>query len=292
MHPQYIDVSAFKKILDKTNPNPTAEMGFLDHVEALRWHVVRSAFVIVVMAIFMFFKVEWIFHHVILGPTHSDFISYKWFDALGRLVHYDEFRMHEIKMKFQNTAVTGQFMMSMSLSMMLGFIAAFPYVLWELWRFIKPALKANEIKAARGIVFWCSLLFFTGVLFAYFVVAPYTINFFGGYKLSPQIENIITLENYYDTFSNMILALGLVFELPMIVYFLSRIGIMTPQFMRNSRKYAILILFLVSEIITPPDLFSCLLVFFPLYFLYELSVFISARAIKTKMMKEAQDNNY
>ena len=190
-------------------------------------------------------------------------------------------------MKFQNTAVTGQFMMSMSVSLMLGFILAFPYVLWQLWKFIKPALKPSEIKMANGIVFWCSILFFTGVAFAYFIVAPYTINFFGNYKLSPLFENIITIDNYYDTMSNMILAMGIVFELPMLVYFLSRIGIITPEFLIKQRRVAILILFILAEIITPPDLFSCLLVFVPLYVLFEISVVISGRTIKAKRKRDA-----
>lgn len=263
-------------------------MGFLDHIEALRWHIIRSVLVIIVAAICIFFKVEWIFDKIIMGPAHNDFISYKWFCALGRIFHYDSFCLGEIKMEFQNTAVTGQFMMSMSVSMMLGFICAFPYVLWELWRFIKPALKPIEVRYARGIVFWCSLLFFAGVMFAYLIVAPYTINFFGSYQLSPQFKNIITIENYYDTMSNLILALGLVFELPIIVFFLSKIGILTPQFLKDKRKYAVLILFLLSEIITPPDLFSCLLVFFPLYTLFEISVFISARALKAKLKNQQE----
>lgn len=263
-------------------------MGFLDHIEALRWHIIRAVIAIIIAAIAVFIKVEWIFDKVILGPAHNDFISYKWFCALGRFLHYDAFCLSDIKMEFQNTAVTGQFMMSMSVSMMLGFILAFPYVLWELWKFIKPALKPEEIKYAKGIVFWCSVLFFVGVSFAYLIVAPYTINFFGNYQLSPQFKNIITIENYYDTISNLVLALGIVFELPIIVYFLSRIGILTPKFMREKRKYAVLILFVLSEIITPPDLFSCLLVFFPLYTLYEISVFISARAIRSRLKNKQE----
>lgn len=284
-------MSVFKNLLDKTKENPQAEMGFLDHIEALRWHIVRSVVAVVVLAIAVFIKVEWIFDRIILGPAHNDFVSYKWFCALGRFFHYDSFCLGEVHMEFQNTAVTGQFMMGMSVSMMLGFILAFPYILWELWRFIKPALKPAEVRYARGIVFWCSLLFFTGVLFAYFILAPYTINFFGGYQLSPKFKNIITIDNYYDTMSNLVLALGIVFELPIVVYFLSRIGILTPAFMKDKRKYAILILFLLSEIITPPDLFSCLLVFIPLYVLFELSVFISARAIRQRAKKALLKND-
>lgn len=266
-------------------------MGFLDHIEALRWHIIRAVIVIIVAAIAIFIKIEWIFDKIILGPAHNDFVSYRWFCQLGKILHYDSFCLGEIKMEFQNTAVTGQFMMSMSVSMMLGFITAFPYVLWEIWRFIRPALKPIEIRYARGIVFWCSLLFFTGILFAYFILAPYTINFFGGYQLSPMFKNIITIENYYDLLSNLMLGIGLVFELPIIVFFLSRIGILTPAFMRDKRRYAVLILFLLSEIITPPDLFSCLLVFFPLYGLFEVSIFVSARALKARQAKALQNDD-
>jgi sec-independent protein translocase protein TatC len=267
--------------------NPLGEMNFLDHIEELRWTIVRSVIAILIGAIVVFIKVEWVFDRIILGPAHSDFISYRWFCKLGRMLHYSEFCMGDLKMKFQNTAVTGQFMMSLSVSMMLGFILVFPYVLWQLWKFIKPALRPSEIKMANGIVFWCSVLFFTGVLFSYFIVAPYTIHFFGNYQLSPMFENIITIENYYDTMANMILALGIVFELPILIFFLSRIGLVTPAFLRSKRRYAFLILFILSEIITPPDLFSCLLVFIPLYILYEISITISGRAVKARLAKEA-----
>jgi sec-independent protein translocase protein TatC len=277
-------VSVLNNFLNKRENinNPQGEMNFLDHVDELRGNIIRSVLAIFICSVFIFIKVEWIFDHIILGPAHDDFISYKWFCALGRLVHYDAFCLGHIKMKFQNTAVTGQFMMSLSVSFMLGFIIAFPYILWELWKFIKPALKPSEVLMARGIVFWCSLLFFVGVLFAYFIVAPYTINFFGNYQLSPLFENIITIENYYDTMANLIIALGIVFELPMLVLFLTRIGVVTPQFLKSKRRYAFVILFILSEIITPPDLFSCLLVFIPLYILYEATVSISGRVQKKK----------
>lgn len=270
--------------------NPTAEMNFLDHIEELRWHIVRAATAIMVGACIVFWKVEWIFDHIVLGPAHKEFISYRMFCALGKLLHSDSFCMDEIHMRFQNTAVTGQFMMSLSVSVMLGFVLVFPYILWELWKFIKPALKPKEIKMARGIVFWCSLLFFLGVLFAYFIVAPYTINFFGTYKLSPLFENIITIDNYYDTISNLVLALGVVFELPILVYFLARIGILTPEFLKAKRRYAFLILFILSMVIAPPDVFSCLLIFVPLYILFEISVKISGRAIKARKLREAEQN--
>jgi len=262
-------------------------MNFLDHIEALRWHIVRSAFAVLIGAILVFIKVEWIFDRIILGPAHSDFITYKWLCVLSKIVHIDSLCLGDIKVKLQNTSVTGQFMMSMSVSMMLGFILVFPYILWELWKFIKPALKPSEVKMAHGIVFWCSLLFFLGVLFSYYVVMPYTVNFFGNYQISPIIQNNFTIDNYYDMMSNMTLALGVVFELPMLVYFLSRIGILTPEFLRAKRRYAFLILFVLAIIIAPPDVFSCLIVFIPLYILFEISVGISGRAIKAKRLRDA-----
>ncbi len=265
-------------------------MNFLDHVEDLRWHIIRSALAIIVAAIAVFIKIEWIFDRIIMGPANDDFISYKWFCALGRALHYDSFCLGKIKITFQNTAVTGQFMMSLSVSLLLGFLAAFPFVLWEVWKFIKPALKPSEIRMARGIVFWCSLLFFVGVFFAYFIVGPYAINFFGNYQLSPKVQNIITLDNYFEMMSTLILALGVVFEMPILMLFLTRIGVLTPNLLRKNRRLAFLILFILSEIITPPDLFSCLLVFIPLYGLYELTLIISKRTYNERLKRKSQND--
>lgn len=256
-------------------------MNFLDHVEELRWHIIRSFIAVVIAAIFAFINIEWIFDKIILGPAHDNFISYKWFCDLGKFFHIQSFCLDKVNMSFQNTAVAGQFMMSMSVSLMVGFIISFPYILWEFWKFIKPALKPSERKYARGIVFWCSLLFFVGVVFSYFVVVPYTINFFGNYKLSPMIPNIVKMDDYYDTISTLIIAMGAVFELPIVIFFLTRIGLITPEFLKKQRRFAVLILFIIAEIITPPDLFSCLLVFIPLYVLFEVSILISNRASKS-----------
>lgn len=266
-------------------------MNFLDHVEDLRWHIIRCAFAILIAAILVFIKVEWIFDRIILGPAKSDFISYKWFCALGKALHYDAFCLGAVKMQFMNNAVTGQFMMSLSISLMLGFVIAFPFVLWEAWKFIRPALKPSEIKMAKGIVFWCSLLFFVGVFFAYFIVGPYAINFFGNYQLSPVVQNFITLDNYFEMMSTLVLALGIVFEMPILMLFLTRIGILTPNLLRRNRRLSFLILFILSEIITPPDLFSCLLVFIPLYLLYEITLMLSVRTYNERQRKKALNDN-
>ncbi len=264
-------------------------MNFLDHVEDLRWHIIRSVAAILIGAIAIFINVEWIVDKIILGPAHNEFISYKFFCSLGKFLHIDAFCLGKVNMEFQNTSVAGQFMMGMSISLMLGFIIAFPFILWELWRFVKPALKPIEVKYAKGGVFWCSILFFSGVIFSYYIVIPYTINFFGNYKLSPLVKNITTMDSYYETMSNLTLAMGIVFELPVFVFFLSRIGILTPEILRKQRRVSILILFIISEIITPPDLFSCLLVFIPLFLLFEISVKISDRTASDRRKKEAMN---
>lgn len=284
-------MSIIDKFLDKRQSDTGAEMAFTDHIEALRWHIVRSLVAVIITAIVMFFNIEWIFDHIILGPAHSYFVSYRVLCQLGHLIHIDALCLQDIKMEFQNTELSGQFMMSFSVSFMLGFIVAFPYIFWEFWRFIKPALTPQEIRYARGIVFWTSLLFFTGVAFAYYVIAPFTINFFANYQLSPSFKNIITMSNYYDTMSDLILGMGLVFELPVVVFFLSRIGLLTPKLMRDKRNYAVLIIFILAAVITPPDWFSIWLVAIPLIILYEAAIAISDRAVKARKKKELMKNN-
>ncbi len=261
-------------------------MSFTDHIEELRWHIIRSLIAIIAMSIVVFVNIDWVFTNIILGPAQSDFISYHWLCDLSRLLHTEALCMGDMKLQFQNTELSGQFMMSFSVSFIIGIIIAFPYIFWEFWKFIKPALSAHELKYARGIVFWSSLLFFTGILFAYFIIAPFTINFFANYQLSPSFQNIITIANYYDTISDLVLGMGVVFELPVFVYFLSRIGIITPKFLREKRKYAVVIIMLLAAVITPPDVFSIWMVALPLALLYELGIVISERALKERKRKE------
>jgi sec-independent protein translocase protein TatC len=268
-----------------------AEMAFVDHIEELRWHIIRALLAIIIGGIICFFNIEWIFDRIILGPAHVDFVSYKILCKFGNLIHVKALCLQNIDLQFQNTELSGQFMMSFSVSFMLGFIIAFPYIFWEFWRFIKPALKPGELKNARGIVFWSSLLFFTGVSFAYFVIAPFTINFFAAYQLSPSFKNIITMSNYYDTMNDLVLGMGLVFELPVVVYFLSRIGFLKPATMRARRSYAVLIIFVLAAIITPPDWFSIWLVAIPLIILYEAGITISERAVKERKRKQFKYEN-
>ncbi|MCB9047461.1 MAG: twin-arginine translocase subunit TatC [Chitinophagales bacterium] len=255
-------------------------MSFIDHIEELRWHIVRSLVAVIIGAIFIFINTDFVFDKIIMGPAKPEFITYQWMCKLADMIKVSSLCMKEINISFQNTELSGQFMMSFSVSFMLGFIIAFPYVFWEFWRFVKPALTAAELKHARGIVFWSSLLFFMGVLFAYYIIAPFTINFFANYTLSPIFKNIITMSNYYDTLSDLVLGVGIVFELPVLVYFLSRIGLLTPQVMRGKRNFAVLIIFVLAAVITPPDVFSLFLVCVPMLLLYEVSIAISERANK------------
>jgi sec-independent protein translocase protein TatC len=260
--------------------NENAEMSFTDHLEQLRWHLFRSIIAILVAAIVVFINIEWIFSNIVLGPAKPNFLSYRVLCQLADIWNTPALCLEEIKLAFQSTQLTGQFMISFSSSLMIGFIVAFPYVFWEMWRFVKPALKKSELKLARGIVFWASILFFLGVLFSYYVIVPFTINFFANYQLSEQFQNIITIDNYYDTLFDIILGMGVVFQLPISIYFLSRLGIVTPQLLRDKRRFAIMLIVILSAFISPPDVFSLFFIAVPLCLLYEVGIMISVRVSK------------
>lgn len=274
------------------NKSPDGTMAFVDHLEELRWHILRSILAIIVGAVIVFLNIEFVFNDIILGPTQPEFISNRILCKIGNKLDIDMLCMKGSLVRFQNTSVTGQFMLSFSSSAMIGFIISFPYVLWEFWKFLKPGLKQKEVKGAKGVVFWGSLLFLIGVLFAYFVVTPFTISFFAQYVLSDKFENIFTISDYFDTISSLIFGIGFIFELPLLIYFLSKMGIMTPRFLRDKRRYAIVILLVISAVITPPDWFTIFLVFIPLYFLYEISIAISYKVNKGKNKEEEKELNW
>lgn len=275
-------MSIVDKFLSKrsSGAGEEGEMPFTDHLEHLRWHLLRSVAAIIIAAVVVFANIDWIFDEIILGPAKPDFWSYKALCSLAHAIETPSLCLKEIKLSFQNIQLTGQFMISFSSSLMIGFIVAFPYVFWEIWRFVKPALKATELKMARGIVFWTSILFFLGVLFSYYIIVPFTVNFFANYTLSDKFQNIITIENYYNTLFDVILGMGLVFQLPILVYFLSKIGLVTPQFLREKRRYAIMIIVVLSAIISPPDMFSLFFIAIPLTLLYEVGIMLSVRIAK------------
>ncbi|MCG7856795.1 twin-arginine translocase subunit TatC [Flavihumibacter sp.] len=275
------------KSLFRRKSGTEAEMSFVDHLEALRWHIMRSLLAIMVGAIIVFVYMDFFFGRVVMGPTNKDFITYKalcWFShkvGLG-----DAMCLAEINLKLISTEMSSQFMMSFTISFVGGLIVAFPYVFWEFWRFIRPALTDKELSRTRGVIFWVSLLFFTGVAFGYFLIAPYTVNFFAAYTLSPDIQNTFTVSNYIDNIVSLVLGTGIVFQLPLVVYFLAKVGIVTASFLRTYRKFAVLIILIIAAVITPPDVISQLIVTVPLWFLYEISISIAARVNKEDLAEQ------
>lgn len=265
----------------KTEKEPKAEMSFLQHLEELRWHLVRSSAAIFIFALIAFFNKEFLFDKLILAPKNADFPTYRFLCMLGQKLNLDEsICIKDLSFTLINIDMSGQFSTHMSVSLYAGIVLAFPYVIWELWRFIKPGLHNHERKYANGIVFFTSLLFFLGVLFGYYVVTPMSVNFLGTYQVSTLVANQISLGSFISTVTTLTLMTGVVFELPILVYFLTKIGVLTPEFMRNYRRHAIVVLLIISAIITPPDVTSQILVCIPLLALYEISIFVSAYVLK------------
>ncbi|CAN5280302.1 twin-arginine translocase subunit TatC [soil metagenome] len=262
----------------------TGEMSFLGHLEALRWHLVRSAAVIVILAGVAFCFPEILFGKIILGPKDPNFITYTFLCSLSHKWGMgDAMCFTEFNFKFQNIEVTGQFTLAMWGSIVAGLILAFPYILWEIWRFIKPALKEKESSAATGFIFYASMLFIMGILFGYYVVTPMAVYFLGNYQVDPSIQNIFDIDSYISVVTTLVLLMGLVFELPIIIYFLARFGIITGAFMGKYRKHAIIIILIVAAVITPTtDIFTQMLVAVPLWVLYEASIIVAKRVEKKR----------
>jgi len=262
------------------------EMSFLDHLEILRWHIIRSVIALGVVSIAAFFAKSFIFDHVVLQLSKSDFVTYQFFcDMSHKFGMGDKLCFGDIAFNLINISMSGQFMTHIMVSVVCGIVVAFPYILFEMWRFIQPALNPNEKNSARGVVFSGSLLFSVGIAFGYFVIAPLSVQFLGNYRVSELIENTISLNSYITTVATIVLACGMIFQLPLIVYFLSKMGILTPEFMRSYRKHALVVTLILSAIITPPDISSQILVSIPILILYEISIFISK--IVVNRMKDA-----
>lgn len=262
-------------------------MSFWEHLEELRGHLIRSVAALLILSIVAFINKKIIFDYVILAPKDPHFITNRFFCKIGELLSLEELCMGDFSLSLQNISMSGQFMMHMYISFVAGLVVAAPYILWEFWRFVKPALHSKEKKYSRGAVLASSGLFMTGVLFSYFIIVPLTINFFGTYQISESVVNQINLTSYISTIVSVTLATGLVFELPILVYFLTKIGILTPMFMKKTRKYMLVIVLTIAAVITPPDVFSQILVSFPLLGLYEISIWISARVYKKKQAELA-----
>lgn len=259
----------------------SGEMSFLQHLEVLRWHLVRATIAILIGASLAFLNKYLLFDIIIFGPRQPDFVTYRlfcefttWLTGTGLMC------LTEMPFEILNTKMAGQFSTHIWVSLIAGFILAFPYVLWEVWRFIKPGLRDSEKRYSRGILFFASILFLMGVLFGYFLIAPLSVQFLGTYRVSTEVTNFIELNSFITTVSTVTLATGLIFELPIIVYFLARLGLLTPEWMRTYRKHAFVLILILSAIITPPDISSQVLVCLPIIGLYEISIKICARVVK------------
>lgn len=260
-----------------------AEMSFLEHLEALRWHVMRSVVAILIGAVAAFFAKDFVFDTILLGPKNPDFWTYRTLcDLASRFGLSDLMCIREIPFGLINTSMSGQFTTHMMVSFLTGLVLAFPYIVWEIWRFVSPGLHAHERRYATGMVFYVSLLFMLGVLFGYYLITPMSVNFLGTYQVSGQVQNMIDLDSYFSTVATLVLACGLMFEMPVLMYFLTKVGVVSPEFLRNYRKHAVVIILFIAAVITPPDVASQILVFFPLMLLYELSIFVSVFVIRNK----------
>ena len=265
------------------------EMSFIDHLEVLRGHIVRSLLAIVVMSIIIFIYHNWVFDNIISGPINPDFITYK---AFCRFSHWanlgNALCMPPVNISMQSNTFGGQFMSTITMAFTGGILVAFPYIFWEFLRFVKPALKEKELHSTKYVIWWVSFFFFCGAAFGYFLLAPFTFNFLAGFQLGNKhlLETRPTLTDYFDNLTNIILGCALAFELPILAGALTKLGLITPDFLRKKRKYALVILLVISAIITPsPDWMSQLIVFIPLWLLYELSVVLSIRITKAEKKK-------
>ncbi|MFM1776169.1 MAG: twin-arginine translocase subunit TatC [Bacteroidota bacterium] len=280
-------------LFNRNRGEEKAEMTFIDHLEELRQHIIRSVIAILLMAIVIFIYRDWVFDNVITGPINPDFISYRLLCDFSHWAHMgDALCMPPVTINMQTTTFGGQFLSSISLALIGGILIAFPYIFWEFWRFIKPALKDKELKNTRFIIFWVSFFFFTGAAFGYFLLGPFTFNFLGSFTLGTKgvLETRPTLTDYLDNLTNLILGCGIAFELPVLAYILTKIGLITPVYLRKIRKYAVVVILLAAAVITPsPDWMSQLIVFLPLFALYELSILVAARVTKQRVKEDEEE---
>lgn len=264
-------------------------MSFLSHLEALRWHIVRGVIAIVVLALVAFVFKTILFEKIIFGPMREDFIMYQFFCNLGeQLALGTALCFTDLKLNLQSISMTTQITMHIMGSIVAGFILAFPYIFYQIWSFVRPALKDNEKKSARGITFWVSLLFMLGVLFGYFLIVPISVQFLGNYQVSSLIPNNITINSYVSTVTTLTLATGLLFQLPILMLILTKVGLVTPKFLKKYRRHTIVTVILLAAVITPPDVTSQILVAIPILILYEIGIIISRRTLK-KMDKKRSE---
>ncbi len=262
--------------------NSEQEMSFLDHLEDLKGHLFRSILAIVILASVAFIFRNEIFTHVILAPKSTDFVTFVGMCNLSHLLGMgDSLCFKPLELELQSVQMAGQFTMSLWSSFVIGLIIAFPYILWEIWSFVKPGLRGAEQKYTKGVVFYTSVLFILGVLFGYYMIAPLSIHFLGTFQVSDSVQNIITISSFVSIITTLTLSCGLVFELPILIYFLTKIGLVDDIFLKKYRRHAIVLTLLLSAVITPPDFLSQILVSIPILLLYEVGIKV-AKVVKKK----------
>ncbi len=266
------------------------EMAFLDHLEELRWHVVRAVAAIFIMMIVAFIYTKEIFEYIVFAPGDVNFITFRWLCQLGDLTGVAGLCVTDIPMKIQSRFLMGQFTMQLQASFVIGLVIAFPYVVWELWSFVKPGLYNKEKQSSRGAVFSISGLFLLGISFGYFILCPMTIAFLANYTISPKISNEFDITSYVSTITILVVSCGLLFQLPIVIFFLTKVGIVTPTLLKSFRKHAVIVILIIGAIVTPSsDPLSLSLISIPLYFLYEISIFISSIELKRKLKRELEE---
>jgi sec-independent protein translocase protein TatC len=261
---------------------PEAEMSFLEHLEELRWHIIRSVSLVIIFAVVAFIMKDFIFDVVIFKPKTPEFFTNRMMAKLGELIGSEALKINQAPLKLISLKMADQFMLHIMVSIIAGLIIASPFIFFEIWKFIKPALYDKEKRHASGAVFYTTVLFMLGILFGYFLIVPLSIHFLASYSVSAEVVNQINTRSYIGTVTSISLASGVVFLLPIFSFFLSKVGILTPQFMRTYRKHSYVAMLLLSAIITPPDVFSQIMVAIPLVFLYEISIFISRSVVKKR----------
>lgn len=268
------------------------EMGFIDHLEALRWHLVRSVIAVAIIGIVLFINIDWVFDHIIYGPLRPDFITYSGLCKLGHNLHLGEVLcMPPPNVQMQVTEFGTQFMSSISISIFGGFIIGFPYIFWEFWKFVKPALSQRELNNTRGAIFWVTFFFILGISFGYFLLAPFTFSFLANYKIGTMqaLETKPTLNDYIENMTNLLIGTGIAFELPVISFVLTKVGLISSSFLQEYRKYAYVFILVLAALITPsPDWISQTLVAVPLFILFEISIIISKRVENENLQKEKE----
>ncbi|MEI6749270.1 MAG: twin-arginine translocase subunit TatC [Bacteroidota bacterium] len=261
----------------KKKSGPAKEMSFWEHLEELRKRLIRSVLAWIALSSLAFMERDIIFDKIILAPKDSNFITYRWLCKLGAFLHVDSLCLPPMSIKIINYNLSGQFMTHMTISMVAGLILAVPFIFYQVWQFIKPALYEKERRYAYVAVYVMSGLFMIGITFSYFLMVPWTLNFLGTYQVSASVANQIALDSYISTVVSVVFSVGIVFELPVVVYVLAKLGILTPAFLKKNRKYAFIFVLIVAAIITPPDVFSQIIVTIPLWALYEVSIIVANR---------------